>query len=742
VDRHDALWVGTESEGLYRIFDGLADHYASVNGLSGDTVNSIYEDREGNLWVATDKGTDLFRDTPVLTFSTSEGVVGSDIRSVSALKNGSVWVGNSQALNVIKAGRVSAIGESQGLPGHDASAVFEDSTGLVWIGIDDTLMTYTGDRYFDVKDSDGGPLRHTGVPVGFAEDVDGDIWALTYLEQPSKFRLFRLRGQAVQESIFVDDKMQSARRIVADRESGIWIGSSDGNLLRYRKGESEVFSLGTPENPISARDMFVDKDNSIWSATSRGLYRWQDGKVTTMDTRNGLPDCFPFYYAIKDNDGSLWIYAACGVIKIPAADLARWLAEPEAQVSVRTFGPLEGAFPSYSDSPGNPKVAKSSDGRLWFAGLQIIQMIDPGRSYLNAIPPPVHVEALIADRKTYTPGAVLDLPALTRDLEIDYTALSFTVPQQVRFRYKLDGHDADWQDAGTRRQAFYSDLPPGEYLFNVMAANNDGVWNETGASLAFSIAPAWYQSGLFRILLVVILLVVVWLLYRLRVAQISHRLNAGFNERLAERTRVARELHDTFLQTVQGSKMVADHALTNPADHTRMVRAMEQLSAWLEQATREGREALNSLRASATERNDLAEALRRATESCVVDGSTTPTFSVAGESRDMHPIVRDEIYRIGYEAIRNACAHSGASRIEVELRYDKDLVVSVTDNGKGIDPVTAADGKEGHFGLKGMRERAGRIGAKLTLDTSLDAGTEVTLMVPGDVAYRSSMPQE
>jgi signal transduction histidine kinase len=482
----------------------------------------------------------------------------------------------------------------------------------------------------------------------------------------------------------------------------------------------------------------VDTDNSVWLATTGGLLRWKNGEEITMGARNGLADCLPFYYGIKDDGGSLWIYANCGLMKISAADLAKWVNDPESQISARIFGALEGAFPSYSDSDGEPKVVKSDDGRLWFAGRQFVQMIDPDRDHVNPIPPPVHIEALIADRKNYLPGDGLDLPSLTRDLEIDYTGLSFTVPQQVRFRYKLDGHDEDWQDAGTRREAFYSDLRPGAYQFHVMAANNDGVWNETGAVLAFSIAPAWYQTGLFRILLIVGLLLVGWLLYRLRLAQLSRQMNARFNERLAERTRVARELHDTFLQTVQGSKMVADHALREPADHARMTRAMEQLSTWLAQATEEGRAALNSLRASTTETNDLAEALRRVTASCGVDGNTTPTFVVVGASRDMHPIVRDEIYRIGYEAIRNACAHSGATRIEVELRYDRDLVIRVKDNGKGIEPAIAAEGKDGHFGLKGMQERTERIGAKMTLDTSAQSGTEITLTVPGDIAFQDA----
>jgi hypothetical protein len=352
----------------------------------------------------------------------------------------------------------------------------------------------------------------------------------------------------------------------------------------------------------------------------------------------------------------------------------------------------------------------------------------------------VHIEWVFADRKSYLPREDLQLPSLIRDLEIDYTALSLAVPQRVRFRYKLDGHDSGWDEPGTRRQAFYSDLRPGRYKFRVIACNNDGVWNETGASLDFSVAPAWYQTNWFRALCVVSGGFIVCLIHRLRVRQISRAIGARFDERLAERTRMARDLHDTFLQTIQGSKLVADHALKTTADPVRMRRALEQLSVWLERATQEGRAVLNSLRTATSQTNDLAEALRRVTKDDLIPNSMAVRFSVVGDAREMHPIVRDEIYRIGYEAIRNACMHSGASQLEVELRYAHDLALRVSDNGTGIDPAIADGGKDGHFGLQGMRERAARIGGNLSLGSSSNSGTEIKLIVPGGVIFRKTTP--
>lgn len=312
------------------------------------------------------------------------------------------------------------------------------------------------------------------------------------------------------------------------------------------------------------------------------------------------------------------------------------------------------------------------------------------------------------------------------------------MPERVRFRYKLEGIDKDWQDAATRRQAFYNSLRPGTYSFQVIACNNDGIWNEQGALLAFSVAPAWYQTNWFRLLSFITGLFALWVLYRLRLRKIATAMSTLFDERLAERTRIARELHDTLLQTIQGSKMVADDALEHSADPVRLRRAVEQLSSWLGQAVNEGRAALNSLRSSTTEKNDLAEALQRAIETCRILGSVLPTFTKAGNSREMHPIVRDEVYRIGYEAIRNACMHSGGTHLDVELRYGHDLVVRVKDNGQGIAATIITEGKEGHFGLQGMRERAVRIGAKLTIVSAANSGTEIVLVVPGDIAFHNS----
>jgi signal transduction histidine kinase/ligand-binding sensor domain-containing protein len=737
VDRHQTLWVGTESHGLYHIHDGRADHYGAAQGLTGDEVHSIYEDREGNLWITTDKGVDLFRDIPIVSISSTEGLSGSDLSAVIARNDNSLWVGLKGALARVLPDSVSLTTVVDGHPIQDVYALLEDHLGQVWLGIDRTVMTYQLGRFFYVKEQGGRRLDHIGKIASFTEDIDGSIWSIAYDDPKHLTHLLRIRDRRVQEDIQITSLVSHAHFLGADPAGGIWIGTTDGKLAHYLNGVANIVSngrSGTP--PVRMHSFSVDSAGVIWAATNRGLYRWDHGILSVMDSHNGLP-CSTLFAALIDGSGSLWLEGLCGYLRIPAADLAKWAARPEAQVTVTTLGALDGADPGWNGDQIQPNAARSPDGRLWFVGSSSLQMIDPSRSYKNQLPPPVHVEGLLADGKSYSPASPLTLPPLARDLQIDYTALSFVQPQRMGFRYILEGRDKDWQNPGSRRQAFYSDLRPGSYRFRVIASNNDGLWNGTGATLDFKVAAAWYQTYWFRSLCFVAGVLLLWAIYRLRVRQIAATMKARFDERLAERTRIARDLHDTFLQTIQGSKLVADDALSATTDLPRMRQAVEKLSAWLGRATEEGRDALNSLRTSTTEVNDLADALRRALEECRIHSSMEVALQVSGQIQEMHPIVRDEVYRIGYEAIRNACVHSQATQLRVELSYAQDLSLRICDNGVGIDSHIVHRGKRGHFGLQSMRERAARIMGKFSVESSVGSGTVITLTVPGGIIYRT-----
>jgi signal transduction histidine kinase len=423
------------------------------------------------------------------------------------------------------------------------------------------------------------------------------------------------------------------------------------------------------------------------------------------------------------------------VVAIADSELGNWWEHPDAKVRLRFFDAVDGAQPAFSDF--RPSAARSRDGRLWFVNGSIVQMVDPERLYENNTPPPIQIEKIIADRKSYAPREDLRLPSLTRDLEIDYTALSFVAPQKVRFRYKLDGRDANWQDPQGRRQAFYSDLRPGKYRFRVIACNNDGVWNETGASLGFMLLPAFYQTNWFLLICLAAFAGIAWAAYQWHVRQLAARLDSQFEERLAERTRIAQDLHDTLLQGFLSASMqlhVANDQLPEDWPAKPIIsRVLELMGRVID----DGRKAVRGLRSSAAESDDLHQSFSRIAQEMFLVQPVDFRVIVEGQVRPLHPVIRDEVYRIGHEALANAFRHSRASCVEVELEYaDHQLRVLVRDNGCGMDPEVLRAGREGHWGLSGMRERAERIGARVKVWSRPSGGTEVELSVPGHVAFR------
>jgi ligand-binding sensor domain-containing protein/signal transduction histidine kinase len=724
VDRHDTLWVGTTGQGIYRINKGKAERFSSNDGLSGNSITSFYEDHEGNLWVVTTEGIDSFRDIPVMTFSTREGLAVDDVYSVLAARDGTVWIGDHDSLGYLRGDKLDSIRFGKGLPGHRVTSLLEDHAGTLWVGLDDNLYTYEEGRFNKIRSLKGDTL---GTIIALTEDRNHDVWAEA-LGTP--WKLVRIQQRKVQEEFSIPG-MPNPSSLAADPAGGIWLAGANG-LAHYRDEHFETYFV-SPTQIIKVQQIIVRHDGSVLGTSPVGLVYWSAGTLRTLTSQNGLP-CDDLYSLVSGADDAIWLYTQCGLVRLPDTELQKWWNDSHAVVRVETFDVFDGARPW--STPFEPQASRSPDGRLWFANETVMQMIDPRHLSKNTISPPVHVEEVIADHKSYSLKGRVVLPALTRDLEIDYTAPSFTVPQKVRFRYQLEGKDRSWQEPGTRRQAFYNDLRPGRYRFHVIASNKDGVWNQDGATLDFDISAAWFQTTWFRVLCAIAAVWIIWSLYRYRVRQVAGALSIRFDERLAERTRMAQELHDTFLQTVQASKLVADDALDHANDPNQTRRALEKVSQWLGRAAEEGRAALHSLRTSTTEENNLAEGFRRALEECRKTTGMEAVFSVTGNVREMHPVVRDEVYRIGYEAIRNAYTHSGGRRVEVSLSYGDDLSLRVHDDGSGIAADILATGKVGHFGLPGMRERAARIGAHLTITSSTNSGTEIKVVVPGRIVFQ------
>jgi PAS domain S-box-containing protein len=517
LDRDNSLWVGTLNRGIYRIQGNRVDHFRDSDGLSGDAVstNGLFQDREGNIWIVTSRGIDNFHDLRVASFSTRQGLSGDQVNSVLASRDGTVWIGN-YSLDVLRSGKISSIQPRNGLPGRAVTSLLEDRAGRLWVGVDLELSVYDQGKFRKIQTRDGSPL---GAVRAMTEDVDGSIWVATSNANATRRRLLRIQDLRIRQEIS-SPQLTATNTLASDPHGGVWLGLVSGGLARYRNGQTEFFSFNNSPHDGPVHGLLVNSDGSVLAATPSGVVGWRNGRVQRLTVRNGLP-CDVIYSLISDRKSALWLYTACGLIAIPNAELQRWWESPDVTVKSRLLDVFDGAQPM--STPFRPNASQSPDGRLWFANENVVQMIDPAHLDGDPILPPVHVEEIIADRRRYAPRDGLRLPALTRDLEIDYTALSFIAPQKVRFRYKLEGHDSEWQDPGTRRQAFYADLRPGKYRFRVMACNNDGVWNEEGATLAFSLAAAWYQTWWFRGVSLAVFLILLWMLYQWRIQQVQRQ---------------------------------------------------------------------------------------------------------------------------------------------------------------------------------------------------------------------------
>jgi ligand-binding sensor domain-containing protein/two-component sensor histidine kinase len=722
-DSDKNLWIATYGNGIYRIHGQTVDHFGRADGLSSDTVVDLYESDDGIVWVATSNGIDNFRDLPVTTFSTSEGLGRDGASSVTATKDGTVWVANVGTLDFIRNGTVSSVR----VPGQQVSSLLEDHQGNMWVGVDDGLFIYKDGRFRRIPEPDHHPL---GLVVGITEDVEGNIWVEC---KGAERRLIHIRDFKVREE-YSEPQIPAAKAIAADPKGGIWLGTLTGDLTFFREGIGRTFPLNL-KSKHWAYQIAVDPDGSVITASPDGLVMLRSGKVQRLGKENGLPCDGVTGFAVDDNR-NLWLNTPCGFIEIAASDVQRWRIHPETITQTRLFGTLDGARPGRVSF--NPAV-KSPDGRLWFVNSVVLQMIDPSHLSGDGTVSPVYVESVVADRKQYKPQEGLQLSPLTRDLQIGYTSPSFLIPQKVKFRYRLDGHDLDWQDADTRRQAFYTDLGPGKYRFRVIACNNDGVWNEAGAAVEFSILPTFYQTTWFLALCIASTLTVLYLLYLLRLRQVAQHVRGRMETRLAERERIARDLHDTLLQGVQGLILKVHAGLRQIPTEVPGRQTIEKALDYGDQVVAEGRDRVRNLRSTAG-LSDLSLAFQRVADEMRQDSSASVKTVVEGTKRELHPVVLEESYSIGREALVNALSHSEGQHVEVGIIYDpKQFRLRVRDDGRGIEPKILEKGsREGHWGLQGMRERAEKIGGQLEFWSRPGTGTEVELTVPAKTAYRSS----
>ncbi|MGB9416855.1 MAG: triple tyrosine motif-containing protein, partial [Acidobacteriaceae bacterium] len=702
--------------------------FDAPDGLSGRRILSILEDHEGDLWVITPMGVDFFRDYAVLSFTSNEGTLDDRARAVAVDGMDNVYLGG-EALIRLRDGAIDQINDPDGKPLRDIRFLFCDSMRNLWIG--------AGNRLFVLKDEKSiaeiNSFSRSGADIVayITEDRDHDIWVSSEDLRTRSSSLVKIHdgkiGGRYGETLVVGNQVMNA--LGPDPGGGIWVGGALHGLFRFHDGHFEQVLAKSFDDRVE--NLLQEANGALWMVTPNGFIRYVDGKAKTLNTDSGLP-CNGAVNIQDDQHGSKWFYMHCGILRVSDKTVSRWWDGSQARVAGRFFGALEGARPNLFN--GSP--AQTSDGKLWSANGYDFQIIDRNHLPFNSIPPPVNIEMVSADGKELLSDHQLRLPPHTREVQIDYAGLSLRIPEQVRFRYRLYGHDANWVEAGVRRQAFYNDLRPGHYVFQVIASNNDGIWNKQGAEIVFDLQPAWYETMLFRAFAAFIGACLVVAAYHLRMRRYAASLKIRFDERLDERTRLARDLHDTLLQTIQGSKLVADHARGHVDNPQTTVRALDRLSEWLERAIAEGRDALEALRSPASESNSLTAALRRAAGDCSFDRQLEVSISTYGMDRELHPIARDEVYRIGYEAIRNACMHSGGTELRMQIHYKRrSFQLDVQDNGRGMDATLLESGRAGHFGLTGMRERALSLGGTLKIVSTPNLGTTVSLRLPGKAVY-------
>ena len=743
-DRDGGLWIGTVERGLIHVHHGRTDVFSRSDGLSGDVVLSLFEDREGNVWVATTGGLDRFRELPVATISVKQGLSSDATQSVLAAADGSIWVGAHEGLTRWKSGQTTIFGKASGLPDDAPQSLFQDDRGRIWV-FTRRGLAYFKDGRFVAVDAVRGEKVHwiTG-------DKAGNLWL------SEDRNLLHLREGRLVEQIPWSElgRHDSAGVLLSGSEQGgVWLGFWRGGGVSYFKDgqlrASYTVADGLGEGAVG--DLRSDGDGALWVATQKGgVSRMKDGRIATLTSRNGLP-CDAVHWTMEDDDHSLWLYAACGLVRIAPTELDAWIADPKRGVETTVWDAADGVrLRSSVAGEYGPRVAKSTDGKVWFVTGDGVQVVDPHHFAVNKVPPPVRIEQIIADHKLYWQNSTGDtvisnlrLPPRIRDLQIDYTALSLVAPEKVHFNYKLEGQDDDWREVVNDRHVQYSNLRPGAYRFRVIASNNSGVWNEQGDALEFSIAPAYWQTNWFRTLCVAAFLAMIWTVYQLRVRTLHQRQAllerhegeiSALNERLMkaqeeERIRIAGELHDGVLQKITSLALeLATATLELPADSEPRAEVREVEKKLIEVGT-EIRQLSHELHPAVLHEKGLPGALSSYCEEFSTTRGIPISYQGDESVEELSPGAALCIYRIAQEALGNVAKHAQAKQVQVRLtRSDGRVCLSVSDDGVGFN--ADGSGKSGGLGLINMRERVRQLNGTFAFDSEPGRGTTVKAEVP------------
>ncbi len=731
-DRQGQMWFGTASGALYvlqneRFVELIEPQESSTSdAVAGNGIIAIYQDREGTIWCGTfARGLKQLNREIITVLTTSQGLVSGNVSAILEMSAGEVWIAANN-VSRYKDGKFTNYTESKA-----TFALAEDREVGLWIGGIDGLLRFKDEKFTDFSE----PIRKLlGINFEIYDihpDRAGNLWFGT------NKGLIRLDGDGATKLFTTGDGLagDNVKIIYEDANGELWIGTY-GGLSRF---DGESFVNYTEQNGLSGnrvRSVYEDASGTFWIGTyDRGLNRFRDGKFTNYTTADGLFNDGVFQI-LEDERGNLWMSSNRGIYRVAKSQLEDFAAGKINVVTSVAYGKQDGLLNTECNGGTQPAGIKTKDGRLWFPTQDGVAVIDPEAVSINALPPPVVIESALIDRQSAAFGDELEIAPGKNDLEINYTGLSFIKPEQVRFRYKLEGLNDDWIEAGNRRAAYYSYVPPGEYNFRVIAANSDGVWNESGAMIRVVVQPPFWRTWWFAMATVCSFVGLGFLIYNRRVAVLkrAHHVQEAFSRRLIEsqeqdRKRIAAELHDGLGQSLVIIKNRAVLSLTARDDYERAFEQLDEIAGAATEALNEVKEITYNLRPYQLDRLGLTKAI----ESMLRRASSDATeFSFEIDSIDGAFPEDSEInvYRIVQESVNNIIKHANASLAKIRIeRRERAVDITIKDNGKGFDTEkTRANG--GGFGLLGIAERVRILDGEFHVHSTAGKGTIISIELP------------
>lgn len=719
-DSSGTVWVGTDA-GAARLVGGQVLPITSPEAIARGLILSILEDREGDIWIGTDAdGVTVLRDQRFKTYGRENGVPDALVRCVFEDSHGTIWAGtNGQGLRRFDGSSFSSFTTANGLSSDVILSLAEDGTGGLFVGTPDGLNIVTQQHVRTITSADGLP---DDFVRSIYKDRDGSIWIGT-----RRGLAHYASGRVITYSAADGLPSELVGAILRSNNGSLWIGTLRG-LAHLSNGRITVPASLAGVQGTAITSLFEDAAGRLWTGTERrGLVRLAGQRAFAFPPGLGLPDAVSGL--IEDSHGNLWIASPRGLFRASKAELDAYAEHRLQTVSIAGYGTTDGLPVNDFSTGGHPTLWRDRRNTIWFATAKGLVSIDDPHTEPNHVPPGVVVERVTADDRVLDPSEVSSFgPSLSR-LSFDYTGLSFRAPQQIRFKYRLEGFDKRWIEAGTRRAAYYTNLPPGTYRFRVLARNNDGLWNVQSADVSFKLLPHYYQTNWFRALLLLVAAAFAYALYRWRV----HRVRTELNAVIAERNRIAREIHDTLAQGFVGVSLqleLIQRLMSTSVEAAADV--LRQAQDLVQNSLAEARRSIWNLRSPAiADDDDLRSKLSKAVRQSVQNQGLDVTIEVTGPYRPLPARIETEVLRIGQEAVMNAVRHANATRLDVSLAFDSNKAqMTICDDGKGFTPREDGQADDGHFGLRGMRERAEAIDAKLRVTTAAGRGTQVCLELP------------